>query len=267
MELYKKYWFHNFLLTQLDRNGISKFIPYMQKGDSLIVDSWAFSVWTRWLVLDMDEYGKYAVDLHNKRGDKVELYYVGVDVIPGKFGVKPTREQREESAKMSYENWKYMSDRYKVNWIPVFHQHEDFKWLMKYVNEWADYIGISPANDCKPKERLRWLYQVYFKYLLPSWKKIKTHGFWITTYSVIKEIPFFSCDSTSWLAGAIYNSFFRFSNGKASTLTASSFRKLTGVDYGKLSDYKKYEMNLREISKMIGYVNGLQKAKNLLYYE
>ena len=267
MDLYEKYNFHNFLLTQLDRNGISQFLPMMKDWDSLIVDSWAFSVWTRWISLDFDEYGRYAVELNKEWGKKVQLYYVWVDCIPWKVGVKPTKEEREESAKKSYENWKYMNEKYKVNWLPVFHQHEDFKWLMKYVNEWADYIGISPANDLKPKERLNWLGKVFYKYLLPSWKKVKTHWFWITTYSVIKEIPFYSCDSTSWLAGAIYNAFFKFDKGKSSTFTADTYRKKVWVDYSKLSDYGKYEMNLREIAKMIDYVNRLQKAKNLFYYE
>lgn len=267
MHLYKKYWFTNFLITQLDKSSIRTFLPLLWKWDSIIVDSWAFSVWTKWKQLDIDEYARFCMELDRQYWKKLEIYYVNLDVIPWEFWRRPTITEIEDSARQSYERFHYLQKKYPIKRMPVFHQHEKFEWLQKYIDEWVDYIGISPANDLRPAERLRRLKQCFFKYLIPSWKKIRTHWFWITTYSVIKDIPFFSCDSTSRLSWWRFNSYFRFSNWKWESCNAQAIRKKLWIDLAKLPVLKKWEYNLREISKMIKYVNALQRVKNLDYYE
>lgn len=266
MWLYKKYWFNHFLLTQLDKHWLNKLLPILWEWNSLIIDSWAFSVWTKGKNLDIDEYWRFCVELNKKYWHKLELYYINLDVIPWSPWRKPTKEQIEDSARISYERMQYLSKKYPVKWMPVFHQHEDFEWLQKYIDDWIDYIWISPANDLKPKERLKWLKKCFYEYLIPSWKPIKTHWFGVTTFSIIKEIPFFSCDSTSWLSGAIYNTYMFFSKGKILTMNASTIRKKMGVDYWKKTTIEKYEPNLKAISDMVKYVNQLHKIHNLEYY-
>lgn len=149
--------------------------------------------------------------------------------------------------------------------MPVFHQYESFERLQKYIDDWVEYIGISPANDCKPKKRLIRLKHVYHKYLLHT--KVKTHWFWVTTYSILKEIPFFSCDSTSRLWGWTYNTFTNFSNGKLTTCTAKSMREKLKIDLWKMKLIDKRERNLRNIKLMEEYVNKLHKAKKIVYRE
>ena len=161
--------------------------------------------------------------------------------------------------------WEELQVEWPETWM--LRDFSNFKEIQKYIDEWVDYIWISPANDLRPAERLSWLKVCFFKYLIPSWKKIRTHWFGITTYSVIKDIPFFSCDSTSWLSGGRFNSFFRFANWKRSSSNAAAIRKQLWLDPAKMTTIQKREYNLREISKMINYVNALQKAIGLVFYE
>ena len=267
MQLYRKYWFTNFLISQLDKSSIKSFLPLLWEWDSIIVDSWAFTVWTKWKLLDIDEYARFCMQLNQQYRKKLEIYYVNLDVIPWEFWRRPIKQEIEDSARESYERFHYLQKNYPIKWMPVFHQHERFEWLQKYIDEWVDYIGISPANDLPPVKRLAWLKVVFYKYLIPSGKKIRTHWFGITTYSVIKDIPFFSCDSTSWLSWVRFNNYARFNNWKWSSGSASVIRNKIGIDLAKLPDLKKWEYNLREISKMVDYVNALQKAISLNYYE
>lgn len=259
----RKYWFNHFLLSRIWGSKADKFAPWLQVNESLIVDSWAFSVWTVWQKIDIDKYWRYAVEL-NKTNKGKEIYYVSLDVIPGSFWRKPTKEQREESAKQSYEQRHYLKDTYKVRWMPVFHQHEDFVRLQKYIDDGVDYLGISPANDCTPSERLKWLKRVFYKYLIKT--KVKTHGFGVTTLSIIKEIPFYSCDSTSWMSSIKYNCFLYFDKGCLYNWQAKVARVKIGIDLAKLSDKEKIERNIRNVKKMEEYVNSIHKIHSLDYY-
>ena len=262
--LSEKYNMKHILLSQLDKSWLKNMLPLLTKDHSIIIDSWAFTVWTKWSVIDIDEYWKRCVDIQKQFWHKTTIYFVSLDVIPSRPWVKPTKQDREDSAKQSWENYLYLEKNYKVKWMPVFHQHEDFKWVEKYIDYWVEYLWISPANDLRPKERLKWLQYLYHNYLIKT--KIKTHWFWVSTMLLVKNIPFFSYDSMSWKAGCMYNSFQKYINYDFKTYQAKHYREKFWIDLGKLTTQQKVELNLKEYAKMSHSMNKLHRARKTLYW-
>jgi hypothetical protein len=174
---------------------------------NLIIDSGAFSVWTRNEFIDIDKYAEFCFEI-KKHFVNSTVSYVNLDVLPGKFGKRPTQEQRQHSAEQGWKNMLYLEAK-GLKVIPVFHQHEDFEWLDKLRNH-CDYIGISPANDVSMNEKLNWLNKV-FSVIKDT---IKTHGFAVTSYSQLSKYPFYSVDSSSWTAPARFGSIPTIQNGK-----------------------------------------------------
>jgi len=162
--------------------------------EEIMVDSGAFSIWMSGKKVDLDEYIQYCKKL---KGTGLKFHFVNLDVIPGRYGVRPTKEEREQSAE---EGWKNMEKMKKegLNCIHVFHQHEDFKWLRKMME--FDYIGISPANDVSLKQKRIWLDNVFS--LIKG--TVKTHAFGLTDKNLMLRYPWYSMDSTTWFAPIRY---------------------------------------------------------------
>lgn len=181
-----------------------------QTEGNIIVDSGAFSAWNKGREIDIDEYIEFAHDCiqqgerHNKN-----VHVVNLDVIPGKVGemkglslIKPqTRRKIDRAAQQGFDNMMHMKQA-GITPIHVFHQHEDFKWLDKML-EHTDYIGISPANDLSTKARRIWMDKV-FTYLNKKGANVKTHGFAVTSIKDLKQFPWTSCDSATWVFLAAY---------------------------------------------------------------
>jgi len=173
------------------------YIDERDKYEMIILDSGAFSAWSKGAVIDIEAYADYAL----KWQDKVS-YIVNLDVIPAKPGVKPDREEIERSASKGYENYHYLISRGipKEKLIHVFHQHEDKKWLIKMVHEdKMPYIGLSPANDMNVTQKMHFL-DYCMPYVTDSTGKaiVKFHGFAVTSYELMKRYPWFSVDSSTW---------------------------------------------------------------------
>ena len=166
------------------------------KPKNLIIDSGAFSVWSNGGRVDIDKYAEFCKGVQKILPPEVRMYMVNLDVLPGKFGVRPTEEERHQSAEQGWENMLYLEAKgFKV--IHIFHQHEDFSVLKKLMAH-SDYIGISPANDVSMNEKINWLRQVFSI----TRDKIKTHGFAVTSYSQLYQFPFYSVDSSTWISPA-----------------------------------------------------------------
>lgn len=164
---------------------------------NLILDSGAFSVWSKGDEIDIDQYATFCQDMI-KLFPETNCYCVNLDVIPGKFGQRPTAQQIIDSAEEGWKNMEYLESK-GLKVIPVFHQHEDFAVLDKLRNH-TDYIGISPANDVSMNEKLNWMNKVYS--IIKD--TIKTHGFAVTSTDQLYRYPLFSVDSSSWTAPSRY---------------------------------------------------------------
>jgi hypothetical protein len=160
----------------------------------LLLDSGAYGAWTRGIELDLDEYCTFI-----KRNKRALGAYVNVDVIPGtKEHATRSREALEKSARASYQNFNRMRDK-GLSPIPVFHQGEDWKWLLKMIDERVPYIGISPYAKARAKSIKEWLDQVF---CIITDKEgdpvVKTHGFGVLSPRTICRYPWYTVDGTSW---------------------------------------------------------------------
>lgn len=176
---------------------------FNQKGTGhLFIDSGAYSAHSRGKEIDVDEY----IDYLNKNDDKFHIF-AQVDHIPGRLNQPKTPQELAEAPKISWDNYLYMRPKLKSpeKLIPVFHQGEDYKWLVNML-EWVDnkgqhipYIGLSPSNDLTPKEKRKFLSKCYTIIKNSSNPQVKTHLFGMTSRYLLERFPCTSADSTSWL--------------------------------------------------------------------
>ena len=233
----------------------------------LMIDSGAFSVWTKQGSIDIDNYINYCKNVKSEAGDKTELIFVNLDVLPGHYGVYPSKDQREESAEKGWANMEYMENA-GIKVIHVFHQHEDFKWLKKLMAH-QEYIGISPANDEVQSSKNNWLKKVFTMVKTSN----KCHGFAVTSLNTLLKFPFYSADSSSWVVGAKYARIPVFKNGKFSSLqfkdkaTASKMFELTEAK--SMENYTNYhtrmEEGIRAYMKMEQFITKVWEGRGITW--
>jgi hypothetical protein len=170
---------------------------------TIILDSGAFSAWSRGEVLNLDDYIAF-IFANCEYFD----HYVNLDFIPGSFGVIPSLAEVEASAQKSWDNFLYM-ESHGLKPMPVFHMGESFGWLHKMIQHGCDYIGISPANDRPTAQKRLWLDRVFTEIGDSSGRPVvKTHGLGVTAIPLLTRYPWYSVDSSSWTTasarGVIY---------------------------------------------------------------
>lgn len=164
---------------------------------NLILDSGAFTAWSKGTPVDIDEYIAYA-----KANAEGINHVVALDVIPGEFGRVPTPAEVEASAAASWENLLYMQKE-GIDPVPVFHQGERFYWLHKMIKHGCKYIGISPANDRTTQQKRLWLDRVFGEICdAEGWPVIQTHAFGVTAVPLLMRYPWYSADSSTWAVTA-----------------------------------------------------------------
>jgi len=163
----------------------------------MILDSGAFSAWTKKTEIDLDEYIHFY-----KRHKRYIDYIVNLDVIPGEWGRTPTKAEAEKACDKGFENYDYMLSKNipHEKLIHVFHMGDDYSYLERMFAECTDYIGISPANDKTTGQKIKWLDTVYGDYVCDKkgMPKVRTHGFGVTALNIMIRYPWYSADSTSW---------------------------------------------------------------------
>jgi 7-cyano-7-deazaguanine reductase len=183
-----------------DKNVITGWIEEKAEG-KLFIDSGAFSAHTLGKEVDIDKYIEYLNNLDEHIYIAAEL-----DKIPGVFRQAKTRKQCLEAPLISWKNYLYIRERVKSpdKILPIFHQNEDFDWLVNMLETTFDgkhipYIGVSPANDRSTKEKNEWFETVFRLIAESSNPNVYTHAFGMTSLSVLERYPFTSADSTSWI--------------------------------------------------------------------
>lgn len=201
------------------------------RPSKIILDSGAFSVWSNGGTVNLEEYAQFCVGFKQGLDSCVELNVVNLDVLPGKWGFVPTKQEIADSAEKGWNNMLYL-ESLGLKVIHVFHQHEDFEILNK-LKAHSDYIGISPANDVSMAEKLNWLNKVF----LNIKGTVKTHGFAVTSHKQLYNYPFYSVDSSSWVTPARF--------GRIPILTDRN--EVKSVAYKNINDIEKYWSYLSSI--------------------
>ena len=158
----------------------------------LMLDSGAYSAWRQGIEITLDEYIAFA-----KPNQGFFHTIVNLDVIPGEYGRKPTSVEVKDSAKQSYSNLKKMEE-HGILAMHVFHEGERWYWLERLVDEGYTYIGIS-ARTSNGEATKRWTgdcFEIIAK--CGNGHPIRTHAFGMTNIELLREFPYYSCDSTTW---------------------------------------------------------------------
>ncbi len=182
--------------------GILK--KYQPTNKFWMIDSGAFSAWSKGSKVDLDEYIDFCKFVTTKYPDNY-WKIVNLDVIPGGVGRVPTASERIQSAEKGIKNP-----------IHIFHQFEDVKYLKQLMAS-SDYIGVSPDNSQSVSSRIAWLTGVYSVVK----DKVKTHGFACTGSGFLKAAPFYSADSSSWSVGVRFGTLTYFDT---KTMSLKNFR-------------------------------------------
>lgn len=178
-----------------------KVLPEVKGRFNLMVDSGAFSIWNRKSEKDLPTFDTWLkwikTFVPEVRPFVREVVAVSFDTLPGRVHETPTPEQARASGEQSFADWR-RAEAEGVSCIPVFHQHEPWDILERYL-EHTNYLGLSPANDATADARQEWLVTEALPRLRES-PRTKVHLFGFTAPSGLTVVPAYSADSS-----AVYN--------------------------------------------------------------
>lgn len=206
-----------------DKKNLADRFERKAKG-KLIVDSGAFTVWTKGITIDVDEYINWL------NTNKEYIYLAGqVDSIPGKFRQTPTQAEVKEAAQKTYDNYWYMRERLDNPdmLLYTFHVGEPFVFLEKLLEHpGIKYIAlggmVGTGNKTKENFSQR-CFEIIQKSKNPD---VKVHAFGVTTPSILEKFPFSSGDSTGWImtgaCGKIYSKYGQLDFSQNSSNTSKS---------------------------------------------
>lgn len=165
---------------------------------TLIIDSGAFTAWTKGIALDVREYAQFALGAQQRWPQTVS---VNLDVIPGSPGRTSTAAEREEGMERSLIHADVLR-AHGLRVMEVFHQDEPLSFLKRLVERRrvGEPLGLSPRNDRGVQPRCAWLRHV-LKWMVQHGgvKSIPPcHGLAATAASMGQAFPFYSADSSTW---------------------------------------------------------------------
>lgn len=190
------------LFSQLNERKILESWEESGLGNSLLIDSGAFSVAHSGAFVDIDDYIQY-IQQHPDVGAWVEL-----DVIP--FPAL-NQETALNSCNLSWSNYIYMRERLPLNvtLLPLYHFGEPEFALKRILNtkvegNKASYIGVGGRHGVSTKEQIKYFNWVFDIIKNSDNPNVKVHAFGITTREILERFPFYSADSTAWIKAAAF---------------------------------------------------------------
>jgi len=183
---------------------------------------------------DLDEYMEKYIHFLKKYKNCFEVY-VELDVEDA-FGLKKVNSM--------YEN---MVDE-GLNPLRVWHTERGYKnWDEETIKH--DYIGIGKFTEL-PVPILMKLLQTAEK------NNCRVHGFGCTKPSLLKILPFYTVDSSSWMAGEKFGAIDIFSKGRITHVAKSAKGKRMNLHYKRIRDF-----NLRQWVQFQKFIGEYWKGK------
>jgi len=186
-------------------NGGGQFSPQVllemrENRGMIMVDSGAFSVWTKGKVIDLNEYIEW-IKVNLEFADS----FVALDVIPG-TPTKPAVSvvEKQESARKSLQNYHKMvrAGIPPEKIIHVLHFGEDIKWADRCQD--FPYVGFGGLVGQHPENRSLWINTMSRALVDSSGYPInKWHLFGVTDQETLLTLPMYSADSAGWLRKAV----------------------------------------------------------------
>ena len=219
----------NIKYTLMSYHGLkNREIP--KTNSEIFLDSGAYSAYASGKHIDLLEYIKFI----KRNKDKVR-FYANLDVIGIGNAKKTLRNQR-------------IMEEAGLNPLPVYHYHEyiskDYKYLIEDFCKKYSYVALGGmANTLKDKKE----FIRYLKFCFGYAKKYNTkiHAFGMTSLPILKMFPFYSVDSSSWIAGEKFGTFNLF-NGKGMKMFSKNLFKLKfkkSFDNFSYEDLKEWNTN------------------------
>ena len=159
--------------------GMSVHVTYRKKTDVVLEDY--FKKYLRFLEKNWDVFN----------------YFVELDVADV-FGMEAVQKMRR-----AYKS-KGMMEKMIPGWHPV-NGKEDFFWQLKCPSHYIGMQGLRPGKPTIP----------YGPFIRECYDKgVRVHGFALLNQRLLREYPFYSIDSTTWLTPVQYNRQLSFDNGR-----------------------------------------------------
>ncbi|QDF19290.1 queuine tRNA-ribosyltransferase [Mycobacterium phage Cracklewink] len=153
-------------------------------------DSGAHSARTLGVHIDVDQYAEWLL----AHRDMCTIY-ANLDVIGAPDATRANQERLES---------------YGLHPMPVFHTGEPFSVLEDYIQDGYTYIALGKLLGNSQKDLTPWIARCFEV----AQDRAVFHGFGMTVWAQVKRWPWYSVDSSSWVAGVRYGSVRLFDNGR-----------------------------------------------------
>lgn len=151
----------------------------------VFADSGAFSAMTQGAPVDVHEYGKWITAHRDHFCLIANLDVIGAD---------------DDSARGTWQNQRILEDTYGLEVLPVFHAGEPWTVLDALLEREYAYIALGGLVGRTVKSIMPWLVRCF---QLADGRAV-FHGFGLTSWAPMAELPWYSVDSSSWGSGYRY---------------------------------------------------------------
>lgn len=162
-----------------------------EDGKKVFLDSGAFSAFTKGVTIDIRDYCAYI-----QRNKDIILEEDGILVASVLDSIgDPLKTWQNQDA----------MERQGVKPLPCYHYHDgDERFLEDYVKRY-DYITLGGMVAVQNKPLRLWLDRIWEKYLIDGAgrPKIRVHGFGLMAEEFLRDYPWYSTDSSSWVQAAM----------------------------------------------------------------
>lgn len=145
---------------------------------------------------------------------------------------------------LSWEVLKYLEDEHGLKPVPVIHFGTPWKWFQKHLDAGYEFVGVGGLGQEATKGDYKVWADLIFSGLCPKSNGhlplVRTHGFAMTSYSLMIRYPWWSVDSASWAKAAGFGSVFvphkrngKFDFSVPPYVIGFSFRSETAKVFGK----------------------------------
>ena len=180
---------NNHLISWVDQSELKLREDYFNKKSNVLIDSGAFTAFTKGKKIDIYEYSKFIKSYTLTWKKKTQsINFINLDVIG--------------DAEKSWKN-QHKLEKLNVNTIPIIHQ-EGFKkqHLNKSLKEYDCFAfgGLVGKRRKKIIPFLDYCFKLIFSYVKKGNKLPKVHLLGVADPKVLYRYPAFSCDSTAYMS-------------------------------------------------------------------
>ena len=220
----------NHLITWINGTELKLREKYLTKDCDVLIDSGAFSLYTRGVKINLNEYKDFIIQYQKDHESKINsLNFINLDKIG--------------DSKESWNN-QHKLEKIGVNPIPVVHQYGfKKKYLDKAMKEYPFFALGGMWGRSRKLDTIPWLEYVFKEIMI--WVKKgnklpKIHLLGIGSKSVLMKFPAYSCDNTNWMTLTQYgfSKFLKIPIPKSGKKPKNPYKHEKKYKYNKLEDQR-----------------------------